>query len=387
MKLIDSSGEPPTKKPGDEAQSSEPVELPRPEPKRVIYKARGEKKPAAKGRPRPQAEAAATPAPEPEKKSKPAANVHKPRPAPTPMPFRKRPSQTEDTGPRPAAAAPAEETGPQPATRAPVRETGPRPAAAQPEPVAARRVPPPAEEKNGRASTVKGINPGLRLRAIETAAKNSGKSKLPFWRRVVRPPDPTKTRRAYFYVTGTVSLVINIILIAALLILARYTIWLKDQVVNDVLYEGLYVNFGEMDQAHIQTEIEINTMVHASIPVNINTATDVVLTRDTTITRAYVTLSTGGLEIVRAPTNIILPAGTVLPVQLNLTVPVEADIPVSMIVPIDIPLDQTELHDPFVGLQGAVAPYVNTFYTGASGPEQVPFCKVFTSLCDWWFLP
>jgi hypothetical protein len=379
MKLIDPNAEPPAERTKDEALPSEPIELPRPEPKRVLYKARREKKQADMGRPQPQEETAATPAPRSEKKPKPETNVHKPRPAPTPMPFRNRPAQTGDTGPRPAAT----ETGPRPATHTPVRETGPRLAAAQPEPAALRRAAP----QNGTTPGKKGINPGLRLRAILASSRNAGGARLPFWKRVLRRPEPVQTRRAYFYVTGTISLIVNAILIAALLILARYTIRLRDMVVNDLLYGGLYVNFGEMDQAHIQTEIPINTTVHASIPVTINTTTDVVLTQNTTISGARVTINAGILSITNAPANIVLPAGTVLPVQLNLTVPVEADIPVSMIVPVDIPLNQTELHGPFVGLQDAVAPYVNAFYTGASGPEQVPFCRVFTSLCEWWYLP
>lgn len=357
MKTINSNEEPSADKTQDEAQTPGPVKPPLPGPKDAADKPGKEKKTAAKDHPRLQQNAQT---PGLEKKAGPAVNVHLPRPAPTPMPFRERPDA--DASPRPATPAEADH-------------------ATAPDLATAR-----VEEENGKTG-VRGINPGLRLRAIETAARGTKKAKLPLWRRIARRPDPTQTRRAYFYVTGTISLIINLVLIAALLILARYTIWLKDQIVNDVLYEGLYVNFGEMDQAHIRTEIPIDTLVHASIPVTINQNTDVVLTSNVTIIGARVTLTTGGLNIVSAPTNIVLPAGTVLPVQLNLTVPVEADIPVSMIVPVDIPLNQTELHGPFVGLQDAVAPYVNTFYTGAAGPQQVPFCKLFSSLCEWWFLP
>ncbi|MEJ2759558.1 MAG: hypothetical protein P8046_13840, partial [Anaerolineales bacterium] len=68
-------------------------------------------------------------------------------------------------------------------------------------------------------------------------------------------------------------------------------------------------------------------------------------------------LNTGGLNIVQAPTDIILPKGTALPIKLNLTVPVDTEIPISISVPVEIPLNETELHEPFVGLQEVISPY------------------------------
>ncbi len=56
-----------------------------------------------------------------------------------------------------------------------------------------------------------------------------------------------------------------------------------------------------------------------------------------------------------------------------------------MIAPVDILLSRTELHGHFVGPQDAHT-YVNTFYISTSGPGQVPFCKVFTALCELWLL-
>ena len=67
-------------------------------------------------------------------------------------------------------------------------------------------------------------------------------------------------------------------------------------------------------------------------------------------------ISTGVLSI-NAPANIVLPAGLELPVALDITVPVDKEVPVVLTVPVNIPLNQTELHEPFVGLQEVVAPY------------------------------
>jgi hypothetical protein len=84
----------------------------------------------------------------------------------------------------------------------------------------------------------------------------------------------------------------------------------------------------------------------------------VVLTRDVPITGALVTVNTGGLNINNARANIVLPAGTLLPVSIsNLVVPVNQSVLAELNVPVDIPLNQTELHDPFVGLQKVVEPY------------------------------
>lgn len=292
-----------------------------------------------------------------------------PRPKPTPIPPRPRPALEEGRVP-PAA------TGPRPVTTS-------QPVAAE-KPASA----PPAERSRGR-----GINPGLRLRAIEAAAREPRPKRLPLLRRIFRLPEGKLTMQAYWTVTATISLIVNAILIAALLVLSRYVYVLSTRLANELLYTGLYESFGAMDAASIRTQIPINTTVHASIPVQINQTTDVVLTRNTTIRGASVSLSTGGLEIVQAPTNIILPAGTVLPVQLNLTVPVEADIPVTMTVPVNIPLNQTELHGPFVTLRRAVQPYALSFYDPSTAPSDPrrpwsdePLCQRMQDLCDWWFM-
>ena len=60
---------------------------------------------------------------------------------------------------------------------------------------------------------------------------------------------------------------------------------------------------------------------------------------------------------INSPANITLPAGTILPVHLEMTVPVNTTVPITLNVPVDIPLEQTDLHKPFIGLQQVVSPY------------------------------
>jgi len=178
---------------------------------------------------------------------------------------------------------------------------------------------------------------------------------------------PKKTRLslhfapAFWTIASVLSLIVNVILIVVLVSVASQLFALK-QVVETQVLGGLYQNFVLMDQAHIRTTIPVTTTVPAKFDVPLKTNTTVVLTEDTTINDATVASlqvggAYGGLAITNAPATIVLPAGTRLPVALELTVPVDQTIPVSLDVAVDIPLTQTELHQPFVGLQEVVRPY------------------------------
>jgi hypothetical protein len=182
----------------------------------------------------------------------------------------------------------------------------------------------------------------------------------PFWRGEVRP--------AFWTITGILSLIVNAILIAVIILLLRAAFVIR-QVVGEQLVGGLHENFIKMDAARITTSVTVNTTipVQFTLPVSfelpVQTNTQVVLTEDTVINNATVDLKTGGLVLYSEGTDIILPKGTSLPVALDIRVPVNANIPVDttvpvhLDVPVDIPLNQTELHEPFVGLQNVIGPY------------------------------
>jgi hypothetical protein len=187
---------------------------------------------------------------------------------------------------------------------------------------------------------------------------------------------------AFWTVASLISLTVNIILIVALIILGRQLFSMK-QLIQDQLVGGLFTNFIKMDQAHIRTTIPINTQVPAKFDLPLNTTTTVTLTEDTMITQAtmYNLDAANVLQISQASMNILLPAGTQLPIKLDLTVPVDQKIPVNLLVNIDIPLNQTELHEPFVGLQQVVKPYYtilndspNTWRQAVCGPNPSGIC-------------
>lgn len=192
---------------------------------------------------------------------------------------------------------------------------------------------------------------------------------------------PLKVGPPFWTVASILSLVVNLVLIVIVLVLAGNIFKIK-AILSDQLIGGLYNNFVLMDQARIQATIPVSAQVPAKFDLPLETDTTVTLTEDTPITAATVSLSTGGLVIYNAPTDIILPAGTKLPVHLSLVVPVDQQIPVNLDVAVDIPLNQTDLHQPFIGLQQVLDPYYKllkdlpgSWEEALCGPNPGKFCR------------
>ena len=160
---------------------------------------------------------------------------------------------------------------------------------------------------------------------------------------------------AFWTITGIFSIIVNIILIVALLIIGQQLFTLNE-IVEYGLIGGLHRNFEAMDDATIVTSVQVEDTIPVQFDLAVQTNTTVVLTEPTQIQGASVVISTGVLNI-NAPANIVLPAGLELPIKLDITVPVDKEVPVVLTVPVNIPLNETELHEPFVGLQEVVGPY------------------------------
>jgi hypothetical protein len=169
-----------------------------------------------------------------------------------------------------------------------------------------------------------------------------------FWQGKIGP--------AFWTIGGLFSLTLNVILIIALILIGRELFSLKT-VINEQLITGLADNFALMDKAVIATTVNVEDTIPVQFTLPVKTETMVVLTADTYLQNASVSLSTGGLRITDAPTDIILRAGTELPVNLDILVPVDTTVPVELVVVVEIPLQDTQLHTPFVGLQDVVSPY------------------------------
>gem|GEM_PF-477024 len=180
-------------------------------------------------------------------------------------------------------------------------------------------------------------------------------------------PDPQRRRfqflPAFWTIASIMSITVNIILLAVLLVMLQMlgrvqTLGAYGTDHISGLLGGLYTNFVKMDQASIRTNIHVEKEIPVQFSLNVSGPTSVTLSQPVTIRGATVGVQTGGLMIRDANATIILPAGVVLPINIeSLVVPVDQKVPAVLDVPVDIPLNQTELHEPFVGLQKVVEPW------------------------------
>ena len=166
---------------------------------------------------------------------------------------------------------------------------------------------------------------------------------------------------AFWTVTGILSLVVNAILIAVLLVLYNTIDQLQGlqgtaSNLGSSVLGGMYSNFEKMDRATIKTVIPVDAQIPLDISVPVQTTTQITLAETVNIPNAQVVINTGGLNI-NSNARVTLPAGTPLMVNLNFDLPVQTTIPVHLDVPVNIPMAETELHEPFVGLQEVVRPW------------------------------
>jgi hypothetical protein len=186
---------------------------------------------------------------------------------------------------------------------------------------------------------------------------------------------------AFWTIASLMSITVNIILIVILLIVFQMLGAIQNTADDQVsgLLGGLHDNFVKMDQANIRTTIHVEKEIPVQFSLNVSGPTNVTLSQPVTIEGASVTVQTGGLNITGARATIVLPQGVVLPINIeNLVVPVDQKVLAVLDVPVDIPLSQTELHEPFVGLQQVVRPWYcliepNATFNGS------PVCPQFTN--------
>lgn len=179
----------------------------------------------------------------------------------------------------------------------------------------------------------------------------------------VSEPKPRRRLKflpAFWTIASVMSFTVNIVMLIVVLILLQMLGTIQFTASDQIsgLLGGLYENFVKMDQASIRTSIHVEKEIPVNFTLNVSGPTNVTLSNDVTIDGALVTVATGGLNITNARARIVLPAGTLLPINIeNLVVPVDQKVLAVLDVPVDIPLNQTELHEPFTGLQQVVRPW------------------------------
>ncbi len=177
---------------------------------------------------------------------------------------------------------------------------------------------------------------------------------------------PAKTPRfkflpAFWTIASIMSITVNVVLLIALLLalqtLSKFPA-IPTMASNEVsgLLGGLYTNFVKMDQATISSTIPVDANIPLNIVVPVQATTRITLAEAVVIPNAHVRINTGALNI-NADAVVTLPANTPLMVNLDFPLTVQNSIPIHLDVPVNIPLNQTQLHEPFVGLQKVVEPW------------------------------
>jgi hypothetical protein len=189
---------------------------------------------------------------------------------------------------------------------------------------------------------------------------------------------------AFWTVACIFSLVVNIVLIAVLISFGRHFFELKALISNGLVTEASN-SLAMMDKAHIVTTVPVETTVQLqdNLPVVfdllINQDTQLSLVKDVRITNAYIYLNNTAVT-----TDLTLPAKTPIQANFNFTVPVSTTVPVNITVPItmqipvDIAINQTDLHQSIVGLQGAIEPYKTVMGSGFNSIKDFSICN------HWW---
>lgn len=181
---------------------------------------------------------------------------------------------------------------------------------------------------------------------------------------------------AFWTITGLLSLAVNGVLIAVLIYLVTSTSALQLSAAsagNNVL-AGLYTNFEKMDRASITSTIPVDAQIPLTLNVPIQQTTRITLASDAVIQNARVRITSSALNI-DAPASVTLPAGTSLDVALAFNVQVQDSVPVHLEVPVNIPLSQTQLHEPFTGLQQVVKPWYCLVQPQAVNLDGQPICR------------
>jgi len=232
------------------------------------------------------------------------------------------------------------------------------------------------DEKESKSDLEQGDSADL---SDDSSAPSSGSESDPG-----HEAEPKGIRRIFgptlWNIASVLSLSVNVILFVMIFFLAvalnSYGMRMSSMVnLGASLLGGLYGNFEKMERAHIVYNLPVNASVPVQFDLQINQQTSVVLSQDVTVNNARVTVNTGGLNITQANTTIVLPQGTTLPVNLNLTVPVITSLPIVLNVPVDIPLQNTQLQEPFAGLQNVIKPLYCLLDNGAVNLDQIPICQ------------
>lgn len=184
--------------------------------------------------------------------------------------------------------------------------------------------------------------------SLENNAQQNEKKRITFSGR--------KTWHAFKNIAILFSFVVNFVLVIILLIFAGWLLFpIKTDIVEPLL-DDLQGAIDALDRATIVRTIPINEQIPISFTLPLNQATTVILSQDVNLVRPATFNLPGGGGSINGTVVLNLPKGLELPVLLNLNVPVQNAIPVQFPVEVTIPLDETELNQVVVKLNGVLGP-------------------------------
>ncbi|NLX09448.1 MAG: hypothetical protein GXY36_07305 [Chloroflexi bacterium] len=167
------------------------------------------------------------------------------------------------------------------------------------------------------------------------------------------------------------SFILNLVLIIVVLLLLMQIFQIKNGILEPLI-DGLHSSFVGLDEATIIRTIQVEDEIPVVFDLPLNQRTNVVLVEDVRLDANATFTLPGGGGMINGRVDIVLPRDLVLPVQLNMIVPVDTQIPVNLAVDVEIPLNETELHAPFVNLRDLLEPYVRILDHLPDGWDEVP---------------
>lgn len=154
------------------------------------------------------------------------------------------------------------------------------------------------------------------------------------------------------------SFTVNIILLIVLLLAAPLIIPIVDSIAKPIV-GGLNSSFIDMSNASIVRTIHVQDEMPIAFTLPLEARTNVVLAGPVPLNIPASFVLPGGGGSINGNVSLNLPQGLVLPVDLKLDVPVDQQIPVELDVAVEIPLQETELGQPFNTLRSLFEPLNN----------------------------
>ncbi len=151
------------------------------------------------------------------------------------------------------------------------------------------------------------------------------------------------------------SFVVNLVLLIVLLFAGPLIIPIVADIAVPIV-DDLDTSFVEMGDAQIVRTIKVDDTLGINFILPLEDKTDVILAEDVRLLRPATVSFPGNASVIFGQVDLTLPAGTVLPVTLKLDVPVSQTVPVKLDVQVEIPLNETDLGQPFQRLEGRFGP-------------------------------